>query len=305
MGKVWASLTGTLRELWSTGRGRFVVIATGALTLIVIGAIVAMNVAIAPAATTPAPATQSGPSEDLFPGASAETPESGGAPVIMDNGQVDIGGPGIPANVDGWIEPDAPEAKPGAESGLASWPSGVPLDELTIPSYTEVTVAECAAPQIPEARAMANDIVAYLFTWDSRLASFDEWGAPVDREWNRLFGYYGGEGMNGKGDAGRLEDRFTSIGASESAWTGWARNGVRSEVRVNQVVTTAPHRSLLQLDYTVTITRAGDGLAAESAVETVTIVLTAPCAHDNWPSPASRWDMTGLQLFDFRGWGSE
>ena len=61
----------------------------------------------------------------------------------------------------------------------------------------------------------------------------------------------------------------------------------------------------MQLDYTVTITRAGDGIDPESAVETVTVVLTAPCAHENWPSAASDWDMTGLQLFDFRRWVSE
>ncbi|MGP6204716.1 hypothetical protein [Microbacterium sp. F2] len=223
----------------------------------------------------------------------------------MDNGQVDVGGPGIPANVDGWVDPDEPEAKPNSETGLTEWPAEVPFDELTVPEYDDVPVAECAASQIPEARAMGNDIVDYLFTWSTSRATFDQWAAPMDREWNRLFGYYGGDGMNGKGDTGLVEDRLKSIGISESTWAGWAQNGVRSEVRVNQVVTTAPNHSLMQLDYTVTITRAGDGIKPESAVQTVTVVLTAPCTHENWPSAASTWDMTGLQLFDFRGWASE
>ncbi|MDR5700961.1 hypothetical protein [Agromyces aerolatus] len=222
-------------------------------------------------------------------------------PAIAENGQVDIGGPGIPANVDGVVDPAEPEATPDPETGLAPWPAEVPLADLTTPMLPGVPVGECASPASVLGRAMGNAIVAYLFTWDTTKTSFADWVAPIEREWSRTAGFYGGEGSDGKYGAYTFADRLAWLDLTPEAWSAFEADHANSEVRVNAVTTAMSGKHNLQLVYTVTVTRSGaDGLSVSSTRD-VEIWLTAPCPHDDYGiagNVETDWDLTGLQFWD-------
>ena len=282
-----------------TTRQRISTIVLGVTGLTVFGVVLV-------AATNPAPSREPAPELHVTAAPASPSTDLDTPPAIAANGQVDIGGPGIPANVDGLVNPPDPEAVPDLATGLAPWPAEVPLAELTTPMLPGVPVRACASPASELGRAMGNAIVDYLFTWDASKTSFAQWVAPIEREWSRTAGYYGGEGSDSKYGAYTFTDRLEWLELTREAWTAFEASGTRSEVRVNAVTTTMSGRHNLQLIYTVTVTHlSADGLDI-STTRDVEVWLTAPCPHDDYGVTAASgkkaWDLTGLQFWDVRGW---
>lgn len=303
----------TLKALWSSGKGKAALITLGiavlaAATLVIGGAIVqsptqGRGTPEKPTpSSTPTAAAGEG-SADLF---ATAAPTRTGSPQPAADGTVDIGGPGIPANTNTLHDPDQPEAVPDAATGLVAFPQAVPLSKLTVPLESRFTVQQCASSRIPESRAYANQLINYLFTFDASKADWSSFVTPLHDTWNETVGGYGNGPDQKETPGSSWDNRISSLGYSAEQWQQWQARGMRSEVRINAVTTTAgsgarPATTSYQtrLAYDVTITRSANGLEPQSQQQTIFVVMVAPCTAEYVVPPVFRDTLTSLQMGDF------
>ena len=307
-------ITRTLKALWSTKKGKAAIFLAAflvvALTVLVVGgALVNSRHAPAGHAASRTPGHAANPSDpgtgssDLF---ATSGPTRTGSPQPSADGTVDIGGPGIPANTNTLVNPDAPETTPDPSTGLAAFPAPVPHSKLTVPLEQRWTVQQCASSRVPEARAYANQLIGYLFTFDTGRADWSDFVTPLHDTWNETVGGYGNGPDQKETPGSSWDNRISSLGYSEQQWQQWANRGMTSEVRINAVTTTAGNGARpattsyeTRLTYDVTITRSVPGMEPQSEQKTIFVVMVAPCSAEYVVPPAFRDKLTSLQMGDF------
>lgn len=307
---MWERTKGTLKQLWSTTRGRAVVIGAGLLVVAVAAGIALLSIPgqqdpadagleVPPVSTEP-PAQ--GDSEDLF---ELLPPASPVQPPVAENGQVDIGGPGMAANGPEPVYGLGPIASPDSVTGLMPVPAKVPLEELIVPATERLGDAQaCASPRVPQSRAIANQMLAYLYTWDASKASWSNFIDPIEALWMETAEpKYPGFGPMKVVLGSSWPERLESFGFSEAQWNAWAAAGVRSQVEINQVVTLAGHQGgvrpyAVQVQYLVTVTREAPRVEPQTRHELVSIDVYAPCPKTEYPLS---WEpsLKFLQASDF------
>lgn len=287
---IWDRFFGTVRNLWSSTRGRVAIVLSGLLVIGLVAAVVAVSVTppapkkdagLAVPPVTQEPATNpSANGEDLF---EMLPPTSPTAPPVADNGITDIGGPGMVANQHEAIYGQGPMASPNPATGLMPAPKKVPVEKLIVPLNENLGDAQaCASPRVPQSRAIANQTLAYLYTWDSSKASWDAFIGPLQKLWDET-AHPTRDGTAMKRSLGSTWDaRMDSFGFSPRQWAAWAATGIRSEVEVNQVVTLAGITNgvrayAVRVQYSVTVTRSAPEVEPQSRQETVWVDVYAPC----------------------------
>lgn len=307
-------ITRTMRALWSTKKGKAAIFLAGFLVVAVAvvgvgGALVGSRTAPTTRAATHAPGHSANPadagtgSSDLF---ATTAPSRTGSPQPSADGTVDIGGPGIPANTNSLVNPDAPETTADPSTGLAAFPAPVPHSRLTVPLEQRWTVQQCASSRVPQARAYANQLIGYLFTFDASRASWSDFATPLHDTWYETVGGYGNGPDQKETPGSSWENRISSLGYSEQQWQQWANRGMHSEVRINAVTTTAGSGARpattsyeTRLTYDVTITRSAPGIEPQSEQQTIFVVVVAPCSAEYVVPPVFRDKLTSLQMGDF------
>lgn len=213
-------ITRTLKALWSTKKGKAAIFLAAflvvALTVLVVGgALVNSRHAPAGHAASRTPGHAANPSDpgtgssDLF---ATSGPTRTGSPQPSADGTVDIGGPGIPANTNTLVNPDAPETTPDPSTGLAAFPAPVPHSKLTVPLEQRWTVQQCASSRVPEARAYANQLIGYLFTFDTGRADWSDFVTPLHDTWNETVGGYGNGPDQKETPGSSWDNRISSLG---------------------------------------------------------------------------------------------
>jgi len=307
-------ISGLLSVLWSSTKGKVVVVFGGAVVVGVVVLIVSGGVASTVGGRNESGVERSGnrtvesggtsQGGDLF---ATLPPAAGRSPQPGPNGQIEIGGPGIPANTGDHVSPEHPETTPNPLTGLAVFPVPVPHAKLTVPLFDRLTVGQCASSRVPESRAYANDLINYLYTWDSRVAEWDRFETPLRDLWNVTVGV-GSAGPDAKWTReSTWKNRLRSFGFGVNEWANWKRLGVRSEVRVNSVLTSAGRASAplntsdyaVRLQYDLTVTRSVDGMPSQSTSVTAFVLVYAPCPAEDVMPARFRSSFVNLQAADF------
>jgi len=289
---LWQRLGGTLQNLWATTKGKVTIITVGLLIVALVAGIAILTIPRTNqpggnplALPTGSPNGTGTTGSDLFDPLPPTDPT---APPIADNGQVDIGGPGMKANAEDPVFGNGPIAEPDPTTGLMPMPSKVPWSQLVVsPNLKLYDAQTCASSFVPQSRAIANQTLAYLFTWDSAKASWADFIDPLKELWfeTTVDGTFAG------GNPGPVkyyhdttwESRLDSLGYSERQWEAWAKAGVSSRVEVDQVLTLGPafNNGVLPwavgVQYLVTLTRTAPGVQAQTKQETVRVDVFAPC----------------------------
>lgn len=292
---MWERMRGTLEQLWSTSRGRAAVIVAGLLVVAVAAGIALVSLPgqkepVDPGLEVPPVSSEppaSSDTEDLF---ELLPPSSPVQPPIAENGQTDIGGPGMVANGPEPVYGLGPMATPDAVTGLMPVPSKVPVEELIVPLTERLGDAQaCASPRVPQSRAIANQMLAYLYTWDASKATWSDFIDPIEALWMETAEpKYPGFGPMKVVLGSSWPERLESFGFSEAQWNAWAAAGVRSQVEINQVVTLAGHEGgvrpyAVQVQYLVTVTREAPGIEPQERHELVSVDVYAPCLKATYP----------------------
>lgn len=308
---MWERMKGTLEQLWSTSRGRAAVIVAGLLVVAVVAGIALLSV---PGQQKPVDSGLEVPPVSSEPPASSDTdelfellpPTSPVQPPIAENGQTDIGGPGMEANGPEPVYGHGPIASPDAVTGLMPVPSKVPVEQLIVPLTERLGDAQaCASPRVPQSRAIANQMLAYLYTWDAAKATWSDFIDPIEALWMETAEpKYPGFGPMKVALGTSWPERLESFGFSEAQWNVWAAAGVRSQVEINQVVTLAGVSQAgvssyaVQVQYLVTVTREAPGVEPQKRHELVMVEVYAPCLKATYPLS---WQpsLSFLQAADF------